>query len=131
MGKRGVPPVNCGSPFLPKGRPEYYNVLREQQRVILFRNIVGKVCLVLKEVKYVIQDENGIHARPAGMLVKEAQQFASAITITCGQRSADLKKLFALMKMGVKKGEEITLQVEGADEAEAAPALEAFLKENF
>lgn len=85
----------------------------------------------MQEFSYVVKDENGIHARPAGQLVKEAQQFTSTLNITCGSRSADLKKLFALMKMGIKQGEEVTVRAEGEDEQKAAETLQAFISANF
>lgn len=85
----------------------------------------------MKEIKYVIQDEQGIHARPAGELVKVAKEAASSVTIIKEGKSADAKKIFGIMGLGVKKGMEITVQVEGADEDEAASKIEAFLKENL
>ena len=83
----------------------------------------------MKEFKYVITDEVGIHARPAGLLVKEAKQFTSTIMISKGDKSAKATALMKLMGMGVKKGDEIT--VEGDDEDAAAAAIEAFLKANM
>lgn len=85
----------------------------------------------MKEVKYVITDPEGIHARPAGLLVKKANEFASKVTIKKGDKSADAKRIFAVMSMGVKSGEEITVSAEGEDEAAAAEAMEQFLKENL
>ena len=85
----------------------------------------------MKEFKYVITDEVGIHARPAGLLVKEAKQFTSTITISKGDKSAKATALMKLMGMGVKKGDEITVTVEGDDEDAAAAAIEAFLKANM
>lgn len=73
----------------------------------------------------------GIHARPAGLLVKEAKKFESNISVFKGARKGDLKKIFTIMALGVKQGETIKVQVEGADEEQAASAVEAFLKENF
>ena len=55
----------------------------------------------MKEFKYIITDPEGIHARPAGELVKAAKGFASAIKITKGEKSADAKKIFGLMGLGV------------------------------
>ena len=77
--------------------------------------------------------EAGIHARPAGLLVKKAASFKSNIKILHEQRGseADLKRLMAVMALGVKQGDGIVLSVDGEDEEEAANALEAFLKENF
>lgn len=85
----------------------------------------------MKEFTYVITDPQGIHARPAGLLVKEAKKFESAISIFKGSRKGDLKKIFTVMALGAKEGEEIKVTVEGADEEAAAAAVEAFLKANF
>ncbi len=85
----------------------------------------------MKEFTYTITDPQGIHARPAGLLVKEAKKFESAISIFKGARKGDLKKIFTVMALGAKQGETVTVQVEGADEDAAAAAVETFLKENF
>ncbi len=87
--------------------------------------------IIVKEFKYIITDAEGIHARPAGELVKEAKNFTSAVKVTKGGKSADAKKIFGLMGLGVKQGEEIQVQIEGEDEEQAAAALEAFLKANM
>lgn len=85
----------------------------------------------MKEFQYVITDAEGIHARPAGLLVKKAKEFSSAIAIKKGEQSGDAKKIFSVMGLAAKKGETVTVCVEGADEDTAAPALEAFFKENL
>lgn len=81
--------------------------------------------------QYTVKDELGLHARPAGILVKEAKNYASKIEITSGAKSADATRLLAVMGMGVKCGDHVTVKVEGTDEAEAATKLEAFFKENL
>ena len=85
----------------------------------------------MKTFEYTITDPVGIHARPAGMLVKEVKNYASNVTIVKGDRKADAKKLMVLMGLGVKCGETVTGEVEGADEDTAAAALETFFKENL
>lgn len=85
----------------------------------------------MKEFNFVITDELGIHARPAGMLVKEAAKFQSEIKIAKGEKSADAKRIFGVMGLGVKKGEEVTISANGADEAEAIAAMEEFFKANL
>ena len=85
----------------------------------------------MKEFKYVITDPEGIHARPAGLLVKQAAGYQSAVTIAKGEKSADAKRIFGVMGLGVKTGEEVTITVEGADEDTAAAELETFFKENL
>ena len=81
----------------------------------------------MKEITFTVTDPLGIHARPAGILVK----YASKITVWKGDKSCDMRKLLALMGMAVKQGDTITVQVEGDDEADCAAAIEKFLKENF
>lgn len=85
----------------------------------------------MKNFTYVIQDEVGIHARPAGLLVKEAKKYASKITISKGEKSAEATKLMALMALGVKCGEEIAVTVEGEDEEAAANEIKSFLENNM
>lgn len=85
----------------------------------------------MKTFEYVIADELGIHARPAGTLVKEAKKYESKVTIQKGEKEADAAKLMALMGMGVKCGDKIVVKVEGADEEKAAQELEAFIKANL
>ncbi len=85
----------------------------------------------MKSFEYTITDPVGIHARPAGMLVKEVKKFASAITVVKGEKSVNALKLMALMGMGIKQGDTVTVNIEGADEDAAAAAIEAFFKANF
>lgn len=85
----------------------------------------------MKEFYYTITDPQGIHARPAGLFVKKASEFVSAVTIGKGEKSADAKRIFGVMGLGVKTGDEIFVKVEGEDEETAALDLETFLKENL
>lgn len=85
----------------------------------------------MKEFKYTITDSQGIHARPAGLLVKEAVKFASDIKIEKAGKAADAKRIFGVMGLAAKQGEEVVIRVEGADEAEAAAVMETFFKENL
>ncbi|MBQ7572655.1 MAG: HPr family phosphocarrier protein [Clostridia bacterium] len=85
----------------------------------------------MKQFSYTITDPEGIHARPAGLLVKEAAKFQSKITIECNGKSGDLKRIFAVMALGVKAGMQVNVTVEGDDEVEAATAVEEFLKANL
>ena len=82
----------------------------------------------MKEFQYTVKDACGIHARPAGLLVKVAKGFASTATLEKDGKSCDLRKLMALM--GVKQGDTVTVKVEGDDEAAAAEAIQKFLTEN-
>lgn len=85
----------------------------------------------MQEFTYTIKDPEGIHARPAGLLVKEAAKFKSKLTLKAGAKSVDLKRIFAVMTLGVKTGTQVTVTAEGADEAAAIAALSANLKANL
>ena len=85
----------------------------------------------MKQFIYTITDPNGVHARPAGALVRRAKDFASNLTVIFGEKNADAKKLFAVMGLGVRQGYEITVTAEGEDEEAAVQAMEAFLKDNL
>jgi len=86
----------------------------------------------LKAFNYTIQDELGIHARPAGLLSKLAKSFPeTTVTVTKAGKTVKASQLMKLMNMGVKKGDEITVAAEGTAEEEAAAALEKFFKENL
>ncbi|MQM72411.1 HPr family phosphocarrier protein [uncultured Pseudoramibacter sp.] len=85
----------------------------------------------MKEFTYTITDPAGIHARPAGILVKKTQPYASEITLVKGDKQANGKSMLSVMGLGARNGDEITVQAEGADEADAIAELEAFFKENL
>lgn len=85
----------------------------------------------MKEFKYVVTDPEGIHARPAGILVKQAGSYKSDVKIAKGEKSADAKRIFGVMGLGVKTGDEVVITVEGEDEDTAIAELEAFFKENL
>lgn len=85
----------------------------------------------MKTIQYTITDREGIHARPAGLLVKQANKFESAITIRKGEKSADAKRIFAVMGLAAKQNEEITVTAEGRDEDAAIAAIETFLEANM
>ncbi len=85
----------------------------------------------MKEFSYIIKDQLGIHARPAGLLVKKASAFKSDITIAKAAKTADLKRIFGIMGLGVKQGDEIIIKITGEDEEEAFTTIEEFIKENL
>ena len=80
---------------------------------------------------YKIQDELGIHARPAGQLIKLTSGFASDILIKSEKGEADAKRLIAVMKLGVTKGQTVEFIIHGSDEADAEKALREFVTTNL
>ena len=80
---------------------------------------------------FIIKDEAGIHARPAGLLVKKVSGLSSTITLTKDEKSVNASKLFAVMSLGVKCGDKITVNISGEKEAEDAQIIKNFFAENF
>lgn len=85
----------------------------------------------MRNFKYFITDEVGIHARPAGMLVKEVKKYKSKVMISKEGKSAEATKLMAVMGLGIKCGQSITVEISGEDEEEACEALQKFFEENL
>ena len=86
----------------------------------------------MKKFTYLVTDELGIHARPAGLLAKLAKTFpGTTVTVTKRETTVKASQLMKLMNLGVKKGDEVKIAAEGPAEEEAIAALEAFFKENL
>ena len=86
----------------------------------------------MKTFAYTIKDEIGIHARPAGTLVKLIKGFSSTVTIEKeGKPAINGSALMKLMGLGVKCGDTVKFTVEGEDEEAAAKAIEEFMGANL
>ena len=84
----------------------------------------------MKEFTYKITDPIGIHARPAGMLAKKAAELDSTVTIIKDGKSVDTHRLMALMQLGIKENDEITVRIEGGNEDRNAHEILTFLESN-
>lgn len=80
---------------------------------------------------YVVTDEVGIHARPAGLLVKEAKKYESRIVIKKEEKAAEATKLMAVMGLGVKCGQNVEVEIDGVDEDVAYKGMKAFFEANL
>ena len=85
----------------------------------------------MKSFTYTITDEVGIHARPAGLLVKECKKYGSKINIVKDGKAAAATKLMALMGLGVKCGDTVEVTFEGDDEDAAFEGVKAFMEANL
>jgi len=78
------------------------------------------------EFKHVLVGDEGLHARPAGHFVKKAQGYAEKITVTKNGKSIDAKRLFSIINLQINKGDEITITVEGGNEAAVAEEMKNY-----
>jgi len=78
-----------------------------------------------------IQNQAGLHARPASLFVKTAGQFQSEIKVIMENKVANAKSIMNIMTLGAKKGTVLTLQAEGPDAAEAIEALAGLIENKF
>ena len=86
----------------------------------------------MKEFTYTITDPLGIHARPAGLLAKQAKAFgATVVTVTKDGNTVKASQLMKLMGMGIKQGMTVTVAAEGPEEDAAIAAMQKFFEENL
>ena len=85
--------------------------------------------MITKEV--VINNQVGLHARPATFFIQKANEFRSSIWIEAEERKINAKSLLGVLSMGITAGTEISIIAEGPDEEEAVNALCALIESNF
>lgn len=84
----------------------------------------------MKENRYLIRDELGLHARPAGLLVKMAAKYKCDIQLGTPAKMVNAKRIIGVMALTLKQGQEMTITFSGEDEETAAAEIRAFLSEN-
>ena len=82
----------------------------------------------MKNFNYIITDEIGIHARPAGLIVAITKKYASKITIKANKKIADGTNLMAIIALAVKKGTTVTVSAKGQDDELVIAELEELFK---
>lgn len=85
----------------------------------------------MKSFKYLIQMDEGLHARPATLIVTTAKQYNSNIQLKKEDKLVDCKRMISIMSLNIKKNDNIEVIVNGIDEEEAVNALEKIFKENL
>lgn len=83
----------------------------------------------MKEIKVLVIDPVGLHARPATVAVNVANSFESEVFVRFNDRSANMKSIMGVMSLGIPTQSEIIITCEGADEEEAIAKIESTLKE--
>ena len=73
----------------------------------------------MKKEKIILQNETGLHARPAAELVKLASTFKSDVNLTANEKTVNAKSILAIMSLGIKASTEIEIECNGEDEETA------------
>lgn len=79
----------------------------------------------------VVNNQVGLHARPATFFIQKANEFKSAIWVEKEERKVNAKSLLGVLSLGIVKGTPIKLTAEGSDEKEAVVALEKMISSDF
>ena len=79
----------------------------------------------------VVQNQVGLHARPATFFIQKANEFSSGIWISKDERKVNAKSLLGVLSLGVTRGTSITILAEGADEETAVNELADLVQTNF
>lgn len=78
---------------------------------------------------YTVQNEKGLHVLLATKIAEVAKKFTSVMTISAKNKSADLKKVFGIVGLGVKCGESIFIEIEGDDAEEACKSVKQIIEQ--
>lgn len=78
-----------------------------------------------------VQNQVGLHARPATFFIQKANEFKSGIWVEKEDRRVNAKSLLGVLSLGIVKGTSVTLIADGADEKEAVGALVELVNDNF
>ncbi len=79
----------------------------------------------------VVNNQVGLHARPATFFIQKANEFKSSIWVEKDERKVNAKSLLGVLSLGIVKGTTIQLIAEGADEKEAVEALYQMISSDF
>ena len=85
--------------------------------------------MVSKEV--VINNQVGLHARPATFFIQKANEFKSSIWVEKEDRRVNAKSLLGVLSLGIVKGTPVTIIADGADEETAIETLSALIDADF
>ena len=84
----------------------------------------------MKTITYIEKSRLGVHARPAATLAQTCVNFKSAITVIANGKRANGINVLEILQLKIKKGDEVTFEIEGADEEAAAEKIESIIKES-
>jgi phosphotransferase system HPr (HPr) family protein len=85
----------------------------------------------MSEITITVQNDTGLHSRPADLFVRTAKLYASTITVHKGEKSADAKNIIKVILLNVSQGQEIRIVADGEDGEAAIADLKTLIDSNF
>ena len=108
----------------------YRNCSIEPKSVCCYDNLEGREMVMLTK-SVTVNNQVGLHARPATFFIQKANEYKSRIWIEREERKVNAKSLLGVLSLSVVKGGEITIIADGEDEKEAIAGLAALIEANF
>jgi phosphocarrier protein len=85
----------------------------------------------MAKVVLTLENKVGLHARPAGALVRVAKEFQSAITVTYRDKQANAKSILSILSLGAEKGALVSIEATGDDAEQAVEKLRQLVRDKF
>ncbi len=85
----------------------------------------------MHKVEVILNNETGLHARPASLFVKEAGKFLSNIFIEKDEKEYNAKSIIAILSMAAEKGDKLIIKANGEDAKESVEVLKGLIDNNF
>ncbi len=85
----------------------------------------------MERYEFVLENEHGLHARPAGLMVETCTGFVSEVNITKGEVKINGKSMLGVLMLAASKGDSLVIEVEGKDEVDALAAIKQLIDSQF
>ena len=81
--------------------------------------------------EYTLNNPQGLHARPASLLVQAATQSKSKVTLIKSEKEYNAKSILGVLSLGAQKGDILVIRIDGPDEVETENKIQALFNRNF
>ncbi len=85
----------------------------------------------MRQITIQLANDEGLHARPAGILVKVASRYNCKIELSAKGQIKNAKSIMNILALGLEKGDEFHISADGVDEVEALESLQNLIQSNF
>jgi len=85
----------------------------------------------MPELKMIVNNKVGLHARPAAIFVQTANKYKSTVKVSANDKTANAKSILSILTLGVDQGCEITINAEGEDADQVLQSLKELVETNF